>query len=208
MGLFDGLVAYYDFRNWDLSNLVTGEKATNNGATLTTDHLGYENCAYHFSWVDWIYMNLNTYITWNTYTVWWWYKINSADTYWVLLTQWTTTNKTNKFTIEVDSDWEITFVVPNTSGTGYWVSDAPPDWKWHFFIGTFDWTNVKFYKDWVLLGTTTFSWTPVDNTDSITISAYSNSTTYNIKWDVSCIFLFDRVLAYNEIKLLYDLTKQ
>ena len=203
--LFEWLVAYYDFRKWDLSNLVDGTLATNNWAMLTADHLGYNNYAYSFNGVDWVYMNLNTYITWNTYTVGWLYKINSADNSWVLLTQGQTTNISNKFIIQKDTNWNIVFAVNNTSGTKYIVSWAPPDGQWHLFIGTFNWTDMKFYQDGVLLWTTAFSGTPVETTDSMTISAYSNNTTYNINWDVALVLAMQRVLSDDEVKTLYNL---
>lgn len=204
--LFKWCIAYFDFKNWDLSNLVDGSLATNNWATLTTDHFWYGNSAYSFNWADWYYMDLWTHIDWacNTYTVWWLYKINSADQYWIMLSQWTTTDSTNKFNLEVES-WNIKFIIHNTSWTWYAVSDTASDWQWHFFIWTFDGSNVKFYKDWILLWTTSFSWTPVNTNDNMRISAYSNNTSYNINWDVSVIFAFERVLSDEEIKLLYNL---
>ena len=156
------------------------------------------------------YINLNTYIDWNVYTIWWYYKINSSDNYWVLLSQGTTTNSTNKFNMETNWWNKISFVVHNTDWNGDSVDVDWPwnDWKWHFIIWTFDWSTVKLYVDWSLVWTTVFSWTPVDTSDTLRISAYSNNDAYNINWDVWIIFTYNKILSGNKIQKMYEYFRQ
>ena len=51
--LFNGCVAYYDFRG-DARDVVGGYDGTVNGATLTTDRFGVANSAYSFDGNDYI----------------------------------------------------------------------------------------------------------------------------------------------------------
>ena len=141
-----------------------------------------------------------------TYSVWWWYRLDSADNYWVLLSQWTTTNSTNKFNIEYSS--AVRFAIHDWDWNTYAVEAWDIDWKWHYYMWTFDWSNVKFYDNWILQWTTSFSWSNDLSSDSMRISSYSNDDTCNINWDCWNVLAINKALSADNVKLLYELTSK
>ena len=221
MGLFDGLVAYYDFRNWDLSNLVTGEKATNNGATLTTDHLGYENCAYRFDGNSWIIDNIisqyhsyhNAWKEWLTYIVvfksdntnlnqiliWWDKSSNNDDDFYIMYNYW----QVNRFRIYFKWwDWK--------EFSWYFSINNATDWNWHIlsvYAHGNSWTK-EIWFDWQQITSFTTEYNEKSNSyNNFNYSAiwaknnYGNLSNWFI-WDISLVILFKWNINH---KLLYKL---
>ncbi len=204
MGLFDGLVAYYDFRNWDLSNLVTGEKATNNGATLTTDHLGYENCAYNFnSW--YITLPKPIHIGWGDLTIIALFKKDSAYSEQTHII-WNNNKQANRWNLAVSDNGQKSVFFWNDN----WDNDLlivlnqnVIDWKYHMttFISSSAWSKLildDFVEEKTSARTINFS----SDTNYIW---YHPAQNVNFKWDVSLILVFERALSNSEVKLLYKL---
>ncbi len=211
MGLFDGLVAYFDFRNWDLSNLVTGEKATNNGATLTTDHLGYENCAYRFdsstdkiiapwptNYSSYSWLTYNFLVSHNNWDNWERNAICVADT-----------DNDNRFIFEKST--KNTLYVKNLNwGVEDWIAydvSSLEDWKVYMLTwiqeGNWEWSVIKLYINWNLVDSvTTNNWLQNYNTLQIW-----NHPRFDEWWkgNIYLWMIYNRALSDSEVKLLYKL---
>jgi len=197
--LFDWLVWYRDFRDGDLSNLVDWTLATNNGATLTTDHLGYSNNAYNTVW-DWKIL-LSTVIPLN-----WVYTISSTFrndtmniwTSWSSLTSWSNADHQ----IIVDISWNLWFFSnwAWTFNSSWYV--IPSDWLTHFITAVADWINTNFYIDWQYVWQS--SWVSTDNIYSL-LNYQGNGQHW---WIWNFVIVHNRTLSASEVKTLYDLIKK
>ncbi len=206
--LFKGCVWYWDFKNWELSNLTDWVvwSITWSDITLTTDNLWNSNCAYHCVLTDWNYIDLwsNIPSDSNSFTVWWVYKITDADNWWQLVSQgWTWTDNCKYQLTYYDNKFQ--FIVHNWTTLYYADSWVAIDWKVHTYFWRFDWTTAKIYIDWIEKWSVDVDWSNNINDDML-ISAYTWWDTKNIEWDVSVFFWFNRALSQSEISKLHTLT--
>lgn len=205
--LFDWCVAYYDFRNGDLSNLVDWSLATNNWATLTIDHLGYGNNAYSMSW------GTNIKISPYPYELWWKdnfsiaiiFKPNDVSILQQML--WIYRDSTSAWiTIPIYySDLKFVKYTWWTSATlqvAAWLTA----WQWYFAVYIYDWSNMKIYIDWNLVWTLATTWL-IDTMSSWRWAIWDNNWILDqaFNWVVSYLKVFNRALSDYEIKLLHKL---
>ena len=219
--LFRWCVWYWDFRG-DASNLITWEVATVNGATLTTDHLGYNNSAYSFDGDD-------DYIGEHTT------DINLLKDIWEddfsILVLWKKT----------DNDWTfIRLWANNNSDEDF--SSLKVNWNWKLAIYQYcDWTSKNFNWDTVLENNKDylFTFTRIHDSEKIYINWelekeatwYTNNWEWSrwsdffaiwwwwkdygspeiqnvLNWSVYQVLIFNRALSASQIKQLYQLTSK
>lgn len=195
--LLKWMVWHWDFRDWNLSNLVTWENATNNWATLTTDHLGNANSGYSFDGVD---DYIETAIKqWLNYTFWWWIKFTDSPGRRIL--------QNHKLWFTTKDDWKIQFddFVDDILTT----NSSYDDWNWHFFaIQCNNWVSWWSYINidwWAEIITWTIN-TDV-STENIRIWARNNDSEY-YNWELSLLWFKNSLLSSSEISQLYNLTKE
>jgi len=205
--LFKGCVWYFDFREWNLSNLIDwiNWSLNWNDITLVADNLGYPNSAYHCVLTDWNYIDLwsNIPSDSNTFTVWWVYKITNADNWGQLVSQWWTWTDNCKFQLTYYNN-TFRFIVHNWTTLYKADSWVGIDWNTHSYFWIFDWTTAKIYIDWIEKWSVDVDWSNNIN-DNMLISAYQWWDTYNIEWDVSCFYWFNRALSDQKLKQLHNL---
>jgi len=216
--LFDWLVWYWDFKNGDLSNLVDWVLATNNGATLTTDYLGYKNNAYDFG----VPADKKTIITnfpnLDNFTIFTFSKRHNTTDTSFLLEKWDNTNWLNFY---LWNRWTWNDWCPlNPWDVIQWFRDwwwnykdvtynITPDTSWHSYWYTFNWTTIKWFYDWILKvsnnpwSTPAYWW----NILHIWCSSADVSCRYWNK-NLSLVLIFNRALSDSEIKLLHNLLMQ
>jgi len=206
--LFRWCVWYWDFR-WDASNLITWEIATVNGATLTTDHLGYNNSAYSFDGSD---DYIDTWISvWNHFTVWW--IVEYDDVSWSWTTRWASERQSaweaKWWYFRTDWDWQVQLEFYADWGTYFhcewgWALVA---WKRYTIYAYIDNVNkiAKIFKDWVEVGSTTFTW-------SLDIWTWNLTLWYQpdnyFPWTIYQIYVTKNILSASHIKQLYQLTSK
>ncbi|MCD6311928.1 MAG: LamG domain-containing protein, partial [Elusimicrobia bacterium] len=94
-----------------------------------------------------------------------------------------------------------------------WYNAADPDEMslntWYHLVGTFDGSNVKLYKNGVLMKTTAYSGAFNDTTVPITIGAVDigNASNEKIIGDIDEVAVYNRVLSIDEIKCHYERRK-
>jgi len=218
--LFKWLVGYWDFRNGDLSNLVDWSLATNNWATLTTDHLGYKNCAY--SWWTWDEVITTKYNVSNIFTHTVVFKVisdTSSNGQVLLECKWSDRNNRSFIAINRNSSgdylaWSICFYGNDGNTDNNLATDADNwinDWKQHIVSWTRDGVNNnKLYLDWNLLTTnwTLQSWDITSSFNTATHFWRYGWQSWWFNWDISLIMTHNRVLSDSEIKLLHQLLMQ
>ena len=194
--MFEWLVAYYDFRNGDLSNLIDGSLAVNNWATLTSDHLGYENSAYRFDWsndkITWPTLNLWTEFTIQTIA-----KINFKD-YGLVL--WINPDNFG-FEFITYANWDIKVYKWNWSSRNWPVVYNWQSGQWYDLVATFNGSVLKFYVDW------NYVWQFSDSSSlSWQLLLWSRADwLYPLYWDISSAILFWRALSDDEVATLHNL---
>jgi len=206
--LFKGCVWYWDFRNGSLSNIIDWTNATNNWATLTTDHLWNSNSAYSFNWSSsYITIPSNTnWDLWNNYFISTQIYINSLPTTWNLET----------IIYRANTAWtgaEFEFVLYNNNWTQQiFVSQATtsnpinytlPVGRWINLSVWYNWTTITFYLDWGVIWTVTQS-TPVWISNKVIDIGRNSANTMYFNWQISYIINYHNQINYN---LLYELTK-
>jgi len=206
--LFKWCVAYYDFRWWDLHNLVTGEKATNNWATLTTDHLGYKDCAYYLNWDNIQLWNAwHNFANWEPFTYIIITKLYSKENYDALILdksndddnhRWIWRNEDDKIRFSRhDNDWDKSIY----SADSFW-----DNWyEWHMFTLTYDWAVIRWYVDSTLVWTNTPNWPVIADNVIALWCKWAQTDADNMNWDISLAIIYNRALSDSEIKTLYNL---
>jgi len=197
------MIAYYDFRWWDLHNLVTGEKATNNWATLTADHLGYSN-AYNFSSGHITLQQPVFSWTWEITIVAIFKKENEESDQTHII--WNNDSQANRWNMYVyDWNWNSLSFWNDNWDNDVWIKLSTDiiDGKWHM------WT-FRSNNDWSELILDNFSET-WSSSNSINFSSDTNYIWYfptidmDFWWDISVVLVYNRYLYDNEIKVLYNL---
>lgn len=218
--IMDSVVAYYDF-NGDANDIVGGNNGTVTGATLTTDRFWISNRAYDF-WTTWSSNNIRT-----TSTLWidWWNITMSA---WVKKGTNITSGKYSFACYQKNwsSKIEYRLWIDNASWTEkiwftrgkIWIADNNAQYTttqdtttFHHWVGTYNWTNVKFYLDWVLQATTASSWNWNTALYSDWFSIWNNndgSSFIHTALTVSDCEVMNRALSDDEVKELYNISSK
>ena len=207
--LFKWCVGYWDFRDGDLSNLITGEIATNNWTAPTTDHLWYANSARYFDDDDADNIQL-----WN-----WWYNFSNWESY-TYVVIWKTINETDYDVFILDKNWD------DDNHRWIWrnndwqlrISRHDDDWDkqiladvwdfndtFHFMACTYDWTTINAYRDWDNIWNDTPNWPIIADNVVALWCKWGSTDSDNLDWVISKVLIFNRALSDKEIKILHDL---
>ena len=209
--LFDWLVWYWDFK-WTAHNLVDWVAWTVTWATLTNDRFWNSNSAYSFDWTS-NYINIpnNTLNLWtitfsqnvciNTYNNSWfrWFMGSQTGNWLHFNLYWTTS-----------SDQVICFY---TYGTIPAPVNIPITYSLNTYFNitvVYDNVNkfVKYYKDWILINSNTYTTAPVINvTTQLDIWRCFN-TSRVFSWKIDDTIVLNKALSADEVKQLYQLTSQ
>lgn len=212
-GLMDGLVAYYDFRG-DANDIIGGNNGTVNGATLTTDRFGTANGAYNFNGSSYIVTNSAPDIYWTqNFTISIWFNPASMS--------FSNRMKLMNYCESADG-WEWDKAIYLLSNGAVWFqiydwnekvastnSGAVSVGNWYQATATYDGNTMKLYLNWEL----------APNTNTSTAWSYNFSTPKlqiwhvfwtdsRLNWQVWETELFLRALSADEVKALYELSKQ
>ena len=196
--LFKWCVWYWDFK-WDASNIITGEKATVNGATLTTDHLWNSNSAYNFD-------GINDYINQNISALW------TKDFTWVMLFKTTSTDaeviastsQTTWYPSFIVASWLLQFRITTWSTVNAISTTSINDWDWHLAVWTREWGTHKIYIDGVLENTATNSWA-LNGTQIYFWNFSSLVSSVFFTWDIWLFLNIEKALSSSEISLLNEI---
>ena len=213
--LLSWLVGYWDFNNWSLANLVDGTLATNNWATLTSDHLGYNNNAYSFDGSDDYIDNVwNLIPSWQTRTynfivyptdLSWWDNFSSTNPRNII---WQKTNSTTFIRLL----WTRINIGIHYDGNWYETrsDEVLTENEWQFITCIITpWEKGKIYRNWILLNnwwmddTIPSTW---DDTDNWLWKDNWDDRYY--VWTLWLLKIFNRALSAAEIKQLYYYTSK
>ena len=210
--LFKWCVLYHDFKNWELSNIINWALATNNWATLTTDHLWIVNNAYSFDWssnnIDlWTYLNnYNKNLSVHVITKVWW------D--WTIFIKWhdNSDNDWRWFYISIISGNLHIWVVTTSDWTKWYDFDTwftPTNWIYYNIIVTHDNDNsvLNVYVDWNNVYNTNNYWSDLRAVNSSLLWEWNKSSNY-YTWNISYLSVYNYNMSTNKAKQLYILTKK
>lgn len=219
--VFKGCVWYWDFKNWELSNLTDWSLLTPNwDVAVTTDHLWIPDWAYSFDW-DWDYFskahddkyNWKTWLTISTFIYFKWLDWSDNDLA-ILDSRTSSENKwdygfyldNDKITIRIykweNSDSEITSDTVLDNDKWYLLNAVYDDWSWDiksYINGSLDksWS----WDSWLV------SWS--ENTEPLSIwKCWQDWDFKDFNWYMSYIIIHNRPLSDDEISKLYTLTKK
>ena len=209
-GLSDGLVAYYPFNGNANDESGNGNNGTVNGATLTTDRFGNVNNAYSFNGTnDSISVNNNQLLNpSNAMTVTAWIKPEDITT----SRNQDVVRKGDPNAIYLLSFQEygtqLTFGLKTTSG--YHIeSDTPitainyTDGQWHLIVGLYDGSNIKVFKDGILIGSKSQTGLILASTGKLFIGCVEGPSEF-FKGSIDDIRIYNRALSDSEIQQLYQ----
>ena len=215
--LNDGLVAYYPFNGNADDESGNGNNGTVNGATLTTDRFGNENCAYNFDGVN-DYIQTNSVLFDGELSFSGWIKTNQSGGFTtggngvifstayyhggygkgIALAHGNNSLSFSKF--PETSGWSLTYIGCE--------SDSINNNKWKHVIclwdGTVNNNTVKMYLNGNIVKDTTAISTILEHDFNFRIG-HSNDgyIQYYHKGDIDDIRIYNRVLSITEIDLLY-----
>ena len=210
--LFEWAVWYWDFRNWNLSNLIDWTNATNNGTTSVTDHLGNIWDARNFDGIsNWINLNHNfmadfwnnpsfsininwQFKTWNSLYKRYFWNYNYTAQICDFVSNW---NDIPAFSL---SDSNNVLIIQDISYP--FVNNT-----WYNITLTREPNLIKIYVDWVLTNTNTTaqSW----NYNSwFSHLLWRDHTWYYWISSISTFIIYNRALSASEVKTLYNLTSK
>lgn len=213
--LFEWVVWYWNFRNWNLSNLIDWVNATNNWSTSATDHLGNSDSARSFDWVDdYISMPSWTSISWsNPRTLNCWIKKTSSTTIKTIYESWVhALNQVFRLHTSVATANDVYIAFSNNDYYTPW--SVISNWSWHNITVVYDWwtlstSTVHIYIDWVNQSLTkSWTWTWSANT-AVWTSYWGQDTSIRyFDWIIDNGIIHNKALSSDEVKLLYELTKK
>lgn len=229
--IFDDAVAYYDFSKNALD--VIGENnGVVTGATLTTNHLGQTNGAYSFDgtddWIDCGSFDPSTNRQYLSAFV--WVKLTDTASARTILGRWSASGDPSGlyaaprlWNIGYNANGTVYIVISNNgkwSGgvqKNYFSTDSFNDGNWHF-VG-FTWSNgtFKLFVDGIELTGDNLNKVQDDSftqhynaSTKVRIGAYGNhvdSPANFFNGNITMPSLFNVALSNDEVKQLYDLTK-
>lgn len=214
--LFKGCAWYWDFKNWELSNLIDWALATNNWATLTTDHLWITDWAYSFDdqYIEWPLIS-DLITTWNYYSYWWRIKVID-DTDWQIFIDdydWDTDSKFWLWVQYRNNDWKQLSIMCRYDSDNTFeqrININLNTWI-HIFV-VINWNKMYVYLYWDLYWTVDIKdWNYIESAKLLFSSQHywSNYTNKIVWWwKIWQVEIFDRVFSDNEISKLYTLTKK
>jgi len=89
-----------------------------------------------------------------------------------------------------------------TSGSTTDISDG----TWHFVVGTYDGSTLKYYVDGSLSDSTSYSGSIPTNNENTNIGLYGNDSAY-FQGSIDELRIYDRVLTESEVKDYYEKTR-
>jgi len=207
-GLFDGLVAGYDFKNNAKDFSGNGNDGVVNGATLTKDHLGIVDSAYSFDTTQYIDTNYYLPAGNNNWTVILQHRIPSSG--WVSGTHWfmgqysVPDTNMNIFIGKGSNDYLTTTV---RRGSGWTLIETPylitNDDKTHVYAFSREGINLYIYVDGVLVDTRTDMSSFTTNTVNQPMRLLSGADNSN---NIDSVFLiYNKELSSYKIKQITDL---
>jgi len=213
--LFEWVVWYWDFKDWNVSNLINWVNATNVWTTSVTDHLGNSNSARSFNGSsNYISMPSWTSVSWSSpRTLNLWIKKTSSTTIRTLYESWTT-NTEQLFRLHTSA------VSANDVYIAFDYSDYYTNWN---VINNWVWTNICVVYDWWILSTSTvhiyinwisqsltkaWLWTWTANTAVWISYFWQDSWTRYFDWIIDSVLLSSKALSADNVKLLYNITSK
>jgi len=214
-GLFDGLVAGYDFKNNAKDFSGNGNDGIVTGVAPTTDYLGIVNSAYSFNGSSDYIQSISSTSFPTSFTVSVWVKHLTSDVYDTMMgIDKAEGGAAGLLYLQKASNNHWRCTVTNTTNTQFWAeSDSTyTDTNWHHIVGTYDDStkSVKLYVDSVLQSTSpTLTGTRATPNGNLEIGAgwYNNAITDFFNGSISNTQIWNRVLSADEVKTFYDLTK-
>lgn len=210
--LLSGLVGYWDFRG-TAHNIVDWVLATTSWATLTTDRFWNSNSAYSFTTTNNIQQADSNSLTPTSISICAWIKTTNTATSRICRKQ-NTTPTDIWYDFIINSVWWAWTIQMNIYDTvdRYSRSTATNvnDWNWHFVVASCNnANNIKLYLDWV---ETSYSvshttWFSVTNT-TWPLYIWNDAALTNPIWTMDSMFIVNRALSADEVKLLHNLTSQ
>lgn len=201
--LFEWAVAYYDFRNNNLSNLIDWNNATNNGTTAVTDHLGNSNSARSFNWSSnsiWTNISLSSWFSLHIKM-----KFNNLNSNEYIYDDWQDT--TDRYLIYYNQSNDI--LVAYCWQTAIWnvdnFSTKITIWEIFDFTITSESWNTSYYINGVLdsTHTTTYNWVWTE----LTFWKRFNWQDY-LNWVIYSVIIFHKIISLDKIKLLNNITSK
>ncbi len=198
--LLSWLVGYWDFRNGCLSNLVDWTLATNNWATLVTDHLGNKDSARSFDGVD---DNIKTPTdepkNLTNWTIWILFK--TTDSWQQVLFSKNQAWKQHDLNMELNrTSWELYLDVDNWDANLVLQPTFDiTDWINRLLVVTYDGDNFTAYIEGNQIATKTWSWYEIISSGKEWEWGSDRDDVY-FDWDISLTFILNRAMSSNEVK--------
>ena len=207
--LQNGLVAYFPFCGNANDATGNGNNGIVYGAQLTADRFGNSNAAYSFNGVDQYIQSasISKSITDKTYSA--WVKLSTLNQGWGgLLGLQSSDGQIFDVVVynETDNGWG--FGSDNRSRS-VWSGVKETELEWAMITATYSQNSYKFFRNGILIGTTTqFAITNFNSSSKINIGYRHDGGSFlpYLNGIIDDAFVFDRVLTQEEIKLLYNST--
>ena len=213
--LQNGLVGYWPFCGNANDESGNGNDGTVNGAALTSDRFGNNNCAYEFDGInDYIIVNHQDELTLSNsdYSISCWILVSAPGVEYqqsILSKRLATNSEMGYILLAQDGGPQIGYSV--CCGSDPQInSDTLIYLKWHNFSVTFDNSGniTKAYMDGNLVNTSSLLNSPIFNTENLSFGVendFLSAVEYFFNGKIDDIGIWQRELSPSEIQQLYEL---
>ena len=205
--LVNWLISYYKAdTSWSFPDSHWSNNWVISWASYTAS--GKINWAYSFDWLnDYVDLldNVDLRLLWN-YSISFWIKSNNNSVIQRYINKDDALDFSWGYALTL-AGWQIILTHNNWVDQNYWTWFNPPVWVWTYLTLTFDWSNRKFYVNWIQSWWNIWtSWNMTWDTNKLYIWTFGASVPQGqyMDWLIDEIWIWDKALITSEITDLYN----
>lgn len=195
----DGLVGYWPFNGNAKEDNGKGLDGVVNGAVLTTDRFEKANSAYWFNGVDQniILTNTENLHLQGGFTLAAWVQLNDCNNGHAVVSK-----HENYYAngYNLVASYNKAHVITDVANYDLSTEETYNDGNWHFFVGTFDQSNLSIYVDGVLKKTMPAQYLTTNN-QNIRIGSDTHISFY--KGKIDDVRIYNRAVSQADVKAMY-----